>query len=421
MSQAFDDTIYLFACGARGYEPVLTHDIDVVKIFNLAVSQGIWQTTFMAIKNLYKQGRLAIDEKTFVQWNNEVAVNLIHVTQKNRAVSRAMQALEQNGIQCCLLKGEILATLYYHPISRVSNDTDLLIEKKLIKKAVHILKQCGFEVIPEEKPSYHVCCNHPQAGLIELHHRLYDEIFEDVWFDKMSLNREAYRQLKTSQGNYITTLGINDGLIFVTLHLIKHFLYEGVGIRQLMDVLLYMSYYKDEIDWGRYDNLLAYLKYDKFIRNAIGIGVKYLGFAEAELPQSQYDNVIMQKILLDMENGGLYGKNEVERKEFYKVYTEERFKRFKQGSYKNYMYERMKPQVFKALFPARGRLLINYPYARNNQLLLLVAWLHRLLNFFWGLFNKEKAIKEYIGYQSPVLSNEVIKKRMDIIRELDMV
>lgn len=114
-----------------------------------------------------------------------------------------------------------------------------------------------------------------------------------------------YGSIKTSQGIYITTLGINDGLIFITLHIITHFLIQGVGIRQLMDVLLYMSHYKNTIDWLRYNKLLEYLKYNRFMDNVVGIGVKHLGFAENELPKGEYNDSIMQNILLDMENGGV--------------------------------------------------------------------------------------------------------------------
>jgi len=422
MSEAFHDVIYLFSCGARGSKPVLTHDIDVFKIYNVAMSQGIWQTTFIALKKLYDQGELTVDKKIFDKWHKEILIQAIQAIKRNTAVSNAIHALEQKDIQCCVLKGEVLAELYHEPICRISSDTDILIDKNSEKEAADTLKQCSFEVKTRYPTSHHVCCYHPLTGLIELHLRLYDELYEDVWFDKRILNMEIHRQIKTSQGNYITTLGINDGVIFITLHLIKHFLSKGVGIRQLMDILLYMGHYKNDIDWDRYNKLLNYLKYDKFMDNAIGIGVKYLGFDENELPKSKHNDNIMQKILLDMEKGGIYGENEVERREFYKVYTEERFRRFKKGSYKHYMNKWMRrPNVVKTLFPNRVNMSIKYSYVQNNELLLFVAWIHRSFNFILDVFKKKKDIKQYFEYQSPEMNNDVVKKRMGLIRELDMI
>ncbi|WP_128739123.1 nucleotidyltransferase domain-containing protein [Desulfocucumis palustris] len=421
MSQAFYDAIYLFSCGVRGNKPVLIHDIDVSKIYSLAMSQGIWQTTYLALKKLYDQDELIVDKKIFDKWHQKIVIQAIKATQRNKAVNDIVRVLEQKGIKCCVLKGEVLAELYHNPICRISSDTDILIDKNLEKKTVNVLKQCLFEVEPRYPTSYHVCCYHSLAGVIELHLQLYDELFEDVWFDKKTLNIEAYRQIKTSQGNYISTLGINDGLIFITLHLIKHFLHKGVGIRQLMDVLLYMSYYKNKIDWDRYDKLLKYLKYDKFMNNAIGIGIDYLGFDKNELPKSKYNDNIMQKILIDMEMGGIYGKNEVERGEFYKIYTKERFNRFKRGNYERYINSWMRPNIIKSIFPNRINMITRYPCAKKYKLLLFIAWLHRLLNFILDVIKKKKNIKHYIEYQSPEAINDIVKKRMDLIRELDMI
>ncbi len=420
MSEAFNDTVYLFSCGARGNKPFLTHDIDIFKIYNLAMSQGIWQTTFLALKKLYDQGDLILNKKVFDNWYQEVMIRAIQITQRNTAVSKTINALEQKNIQCCVLKGEVLAELYSNPICRISSDTDILIDKNLEKKAVNILKQCGFSIEPRYPNSHHTRCCHPLAGMIELHLRLCGELSEDVWFNKKILNIEKYRRIKISQANYITTLGITDGLIFITLHFIKHFLARGAGIRQLMDILLYMHYYDKEINWDRYKRLLKYLKYDKFINNAIGIGKKYLGFDENELPQSRYNNDVMQKILFDMEKGGIYGKNEVGREGSYKAYTEERFKKFKRGRYSYYMNKLgIRNITIPLLFPNRARMLIKYPYVKKNKLLLSVAWLHRFLNFILSVFKKK--IKYHIKCQNSALSCDVVNERMDLIRKLDMI
>lgn len=420
LSEAFYDAIYLFSCGARGEKPVLSHDINLFKIYNIAVSQGIWQIIFLALKGLYDKDELIVDKNVFDNWHNKILSQAIQVTQRSIAVGDAIHELEQKGIQCCVLKGEAIADLYYAPICRISGDTDILISGSLESQAVDTLKHCGFEVKSRYPTSHHVLCYHAIAGLIELHLHLYDELFEDVWFDKKALNIEEFRRIKTSQGNCITTLGINDGLIYVTLHFIKHFLSKGAGIRQLMDVLLYISHHKDIIDWNRYNELLKYLKYDKFIDHMIGIGKEHLGFNENELPQSKYNNNIVQKILLDMEKGGIFGDNEIERKDFYKLYTKERFNRFKQGSYEHYMNEWMKPSVIKSLFPNKISMSIKYPYVMKNELFLFVAWMQRFGDNLLDVIKKKKEIKKYTKYQNTD-SNDIINKRMDLIRELDMI
>jgi hypothetical protein len=149
--------------------------------------------------------------------------------------------------------------------------------------------------------SNHVNAVHPVAGEFELHVSLYPETYESMWFHSATEKSEELIELVTDQQQRISTLGINDGLQFRTLHFIKHFLFEGAGIKQLMDILLYMSHYKNEIDWNAYNTLLKHLSFDKLMDHCIAIGTQYLGFADEELPAVQFDQTLMQKILDDME------------------------------------------------------------------------------------------------------------------------
>ena len=319
MNESFVDAIYLFACGAKGCDPVLIHELDVFNIYELAKSQDIWPIVFLALKKLYDRGQLHVDMKTFTDWHKEVIIQAVLAYKRSIEVSNTIHELEQQGIKCCVLKGEFTRG-FIIIICRISV-IRILIDANSGKKAADILRQNGFSVASWDPATNQVRCIHPVAGLIELHLHLYEEICEDVWFDRKILNTEPYRCIKTNHDTYISTLGINDGLIFNSLHLIKHFLSRGAGIRQLMDLLLYMKQYKYRINWDRYNELINYLKFNKFIDSTIGIGIEYLGFNANELPRSQYDYDIIQKILADIENGGIFGNSEIERKDFYKLYT----------------------------------------------------------------------------------------------------
>jgi hypothetical protein len=420
MNQVFLDTIYLFSCGARGVKPVLDHEIDVLKIHDTAVQQGIWDITFLAIKQLYDEGSYFVNGELIEKWHKELIIRIAKETQRSFQVYNIIKKLEDSGVNCCVLKGEIIADLYYNPDCRISTDTDILIDKAFEKKAVKIMGKNKFEVLTRSSASHHVRCFHPVAGLIELHVDLYDEIFEDIWFDNMINNKESCRRVTTSQGYEYTTLGITDGLIFITLHYIKHFLTCGVGIRQLMDVLLYMKKYKNEIDWDRLNGLLRHLKYYKFFSNAIGIGIEYLKFNKEELPEVEYDSDIMIKILDDVEEGGVYGKSNLQRRDFYKIYTEKRFEKIKNENYQKYMNKWKRSSSLKMIFPKAANLKVKFPYVTKSKLLLPVAWVHRLLRFVCDVFNRNKDVRHYIQCPAPQ-SNRALEKRMELIRELDMI
>lgn len=420
MIQAFADMIYLFSCGSLGISPKLNHVIDIDEICQQAVTQGVWHTVFLAINNLYEDGSLNIEHEVFNDLKHQTMAAVAINIKRLFMIHKLIQKLEYSGIKCCVLKGEVLSYLYNNPNCRISGDTDILIEIDKKDKAIKILTQFGFNVKPLNATSHHIVATHPVAGMVELHLHLHDELFEDVWFDNKMLNQEEYRIIKCD-GEGIPTLGITDGLIFVALHYIKHFLSCGVGIRQLMDILLYMKNYYTEIDWKRFNDLMEHLKYQKFIDNSVGIGVKYLNFNTEYLPKVTCDDSIMAKILYDIENGGVFGKNEDDRVGFYMQYTKARFNRFKNEDYHAYIKRWWRPNLIRVIFPHIKNLTIKFPYVKKTPLLYPVAWLHRIINLFIGFVKKEKSMNRYINTGEGFMENDVVKKRMDLIRELDMI
>ena len=110
----------------------------------------------------------------------------------------------------------------------------------------------------------------------------------------------------------------------------------------------------------------------------------------------------MSKILDDMNKGGLFGQ-EADRKGFYDLYLNERYKKFNKGSISSYYTKRK----LTRLFPNRKFLSINYPYVEKTPLLVPVAWGNRI---FDSLFKKK---------EQPINTEHI--ERLEFLKELDMV
>jgi hypothetical protein len=421
MTQGFVNMIYLFSCGAMGISSDLDHDIDIDEVFKQAEAQGVWHIVFLAINKLYTDGEIKIEYDIFNKLKNQTIAAVAVNTRRMNLIHDVIKKLEAAGARPCVLKGEVLSLLYQNPDCRISGDTDILIDIKSKDNAAKVLAELGFDIKPLNPTSHHMVATHPVAGMVELHLRLYDELFEDVWFDNKILNEEERRSVKADDGSEFVTLGITDGLVFVSLHYIKHFLSGGVGIRQLMDVLLYMKEYFREIDWKRFNHLMEYLKYQKFINNSIGIGVKYLNFKQEDLPPFTCDKDIMDKILSDIELGGVFGKNEKGRSSFYLQYTMERYNRFKGEDYSRYIKKWWLPNLIRIIFPHIKVLALKYPYVKKSGLLYIVAWFHRMGKFIIASVKSRKPVYRYINIKKNYDEDAVIKKRMKLVRELDMI
>ncbi|MCX7714266.1 MAG: nucleotidyltransferase family protein [Clostridia bacterium] len=421
MTETFLDMVYLFSCGARGITPVLSRQIDIISVYRMAVKQGVWQVVFLAIKDLYKNDKIDVDEELFNKWNSSFIYSVGLSCRKNDIMHKTINMLEGKGIKCCILKGESVSRFYSVPACRISSDTDILIDGKNEKRCAKLLSEYGYKVQTRLKGSHHFECEHALGGILEVHVSMYGDITDDICFDRKITYNEGYEQIKTDDDTVLSTLGITDGIIFLMLHFIKHFLSKGAGIRQLNDILLYIEYYYEKIDWQRVNSLMKYLKFEKFIDAVICIGKRYLNFDEALFPNANASDKIIQDILTDMENGGAFGRCEKEREHFYKIYIKERFNRFKSGDYNKYMNKFYRPDIMKKLFPSKNFMAINFKYVEKYPILVPISWVHRYMQNAVKILRKEQSAVQYIRYVDHDYENETEKKRMEIIRELDMV
>lgn len=339
-------------------------------------------------------------------------------------VLKLLSDLKSEGISAVLLKGYAIADCYHAPDCRVSGDTDILIDRQDEKRAAKLLRQKGFDVSDRWLNGHHAVCRHPLIGCVEMHVQLYDEIVEDVWFDKMHLDKcvkEEYRLVETSEGKYYT-LGITDHFIFLVLHMVKHFIETGITIQMMTDVALYFRKYKAQIDLERFWTLIDELKYHKLVNCILWAMVRYAGFAKEDFPGiSDTEPNEVEKIMNDLENGGWMGKNDKsERKQGWHEYNRQVILRNK--SKLSYYIGMLRWNLVgwkTALFPSAERLKSKYPYAKRHPVLLPLAWLDRLI------FRGTKAVKTGVLTRAIVTDEKQLShaanERVQLFKDLDMM
>lgn len=151
------------------------------------------------------------------------------------------------GVECCLLKGQGVAALYPQPGSRQSGDIDVWI--RLEDSKPNPLRLPSRRVPPIVKKLR----RHWKVGDVVYHHAdVY--MFEDgtalethfmpTWMFNPVYNRRLQRYFDSQADRQFASIDKKIGIavptidfncIFLLLHIFRHFLYEGVGLRQLMD------------------------------------------------------------------------------------------------------------------------------------------------------------------------------------------
>ena len=328
------------------------------------------------------------------------------------------------GIPALLIKGYAVADCYAAPDCRMSGDTDLLIEPKNEKRACAFMKANGFAVERRWTNGHHDVCRHPQLGCVELHVMLYDEIVEDVWFGRMDGREfvsESAIEVATRDGSY-RTLGYTDHMIFLMLHLIKHFIMTGMSLRMMLDVALFFSHHAERIDSARFWKTMESLKYGTIAQSILWAMVCYCGIDQTSLPGLCGDcPESVEMILDDLESGGWLGKIDKKAREegWYEYNRQLLMKNRSKAQYLLFMLHWKMGTYLKALFPSRKTLAIRYPCVQKSVIVIPFAWVHRLI-FRGSRAVKNGALTTYIITDEKKIGTSA-QERVQMFKNLGMM
>lgn len=418
-SSNFHLLIKLVSAGARG-KGIVCHIDDWEKIYSLAMEQSVLPlvgSVLLENPELDCPGELKEFLLDFIR--SLASKNMI----RRFRIQMLMEELEKAGFQVQLLKGHVVADCYAYPECRSSVDTDILIPKNQEHAVCSFLRSKGFAVNDRSPVDHHSVCRHQKYGMVEVHINLYDEIVEEVWFqnriDKFLL--EPPLTVKTPEGSF-TTIGHTDHLIFLMLHMIKHFISHGLGLGMMLDIALYWKKYQDVIDVERVWTLLDELKFSTIVSCVLHSLIRYGDFEISDF--SGLRNVTDEQIdmlLWDLERGGRMGiKDTEERQDSAFVYSRIIMMRDAgKWQYWCYMLLWKAKRVVSAIFPSKAHIEKKYPCVKAKTWLLPAAWLHRFV-FRGTRALKNDRTRRQIRTEGAFVTQGV-RERVDLFDKLGMI
>lgn len=332
---------------------------------------------------------------------------------------RILDELKENNIDFVVLKGESVAALYKEPELRISGDIDLLVDEKDEDKALEIFSNYSYSYTERPEWGNETALHHPNKKKVEIHVSLHDKSREDIFFGEVGNITEPYMNITTKNLGEIKVLSPNDGIMFLYLHFVKHFVSSGAGIRQLLDVVIYSRYYKDKINWERFFEQLESIHYLQLYTYLLSVAVKYMGFKKEDLPHVNYDFERADKVVADLQRCGIFGHNEADLSQFKRIYEKKRNEKYGFVNYEEYekIYNTSK---VKLVFPPIRVMEKKYEYLKKCPYLLPAAWIHRILSAGWGILTKKKKIERYTDINN-IKTNDAIDGRMKLMEELDII
>lgn len=214
--------------------PFSASEEDWCMIYEEAKRQSLIGLCFYGVQQLRKtQPECRIPDNLRLQWLSQ-AVQIQNRNEIMNTHCRQLQKeLSQSGIRSSILKGQAMAQLYGDALSSLRQPGD-----------IDILVDCGRERAIEYAHSLGDA--NPQWDYKHLHLKRFKGIEVEMHYvPEILMNLRKNRKLQQwfvtrkeemfTESDGLVTPSIRFDLFYILLHIYRHFLYEGVGLRQLMD------------------------------------------------------------------------------------------------------------------------------------------------------------------------------------------
>lgn len=255
--------IILLAIGKITDIPFNLSSQDWVQVYTLAKEQALLGICFAGVQKLYEQNPEALSnlpKSIKVQWF-ALATN---IQNRNKIINSQCATLQKDlltqGLNSCILKGQGVAYYYGKGLDllRQPGDIDIWVNGSWKQVMALISKRTPNREFDLKHAHYNVFKDTP----VEVH--WVPSTTSNFFLDRKL--KRFYRQQANMQFNHKVTLYGKEKItaadpffdsIHLLLHILGHYLYEGVGFRQVMD---YYFIIKQEDVQKRKKDIIAYYK-----------------------------------------------------------------------------------------------------------------------------------------------------------------
>ena len=360
-------TFLKYCLGYKGNMSSVVAGMDWQMQYSFASKQALMGLCFEGIERLgeeypEKLKRNPIGRELLMTWMGKAQQIRRQNMKVNAVASKLFSMLREDGMRCCVLKGQGNALMYPNPYSRTPGDIDVWIDAS--RERIMEYAQKKFELEDD------IRLQHLETSL--------DGVPVELHFFPCSMNNPIYharlqkwfRRNADLQCSHI--VGLPDGagdiaiptsafnVVYQLCHLYHHFFDEGIGMRQIIDYYYVVN--NDELLVIR-DTLQRELKHLglwKFAGAVMYVLHEALGLSEEKMI-APMDEKRGKLLLAEILNGGNFGQHFTK----YGHFTQ-------QGMAKKYVLKIWRNMHFVRYYPTEA---LCEPFFRT--------W-----HFFWRMKNK---------------------------------
>jgi ribosomal protein L23 len=353
---------------------------DSKKLYITAKENGLSGTIYPTIKDKIS------DEIILSKFKKEFYLYVSEDTKKTEVKNMISKLFNLKKIEHIYLKGMRLKDLYPKTYMRSMGDIDFLVRESDFDKARESLIELGLR--DDSKGPVHDVFFFGDME-IELHKRLRSkskypefEVLDNVW--NYAVRHKEYEFHVVNEFE----------LIYLLFHLKKHLLYTGVGLRNIIDIGIYLNHFKDHIDFEQLYDFLDKTNCQVFFEQLVVFNEIYLGInlTKSFNLKSTLDNELFEVFTEYIIKSGTHGIG---------IGFNQFANRFAADANADI---KRKQSIHRLVFPKYESLKIRYPKMMKSKLLIPIGWIRRWLYF---IFKDRKKSAYKIKVLREVVDEEV--------------
>ena len=309
--------LFQVAIGRRTFLSHIPTSKEWETLYRMAESQAVLGVCFAGVKRL-QEAKKEMPAPIFMQWLAIAAKIQQRNEDMDKKTAEVWTLLNNAGLECAVLKGQGVAELYEIRDEELEIKNDSL---GMLRQSgdIDVWVKGGFDVVndfvqktrPSDDIAYHRFHYDMYADTeVELHHRptLMRNLFDDRRLQQWCDSFDADTFVMTEKGFAVPSLEFNR--IFILTHIYRHFLFEGIGLRQLMDYYFVLKKQKGtELQTSQEVGMLSEIKMERFASAVMWV-LGYVFGIEREYMLCEPDEKEGRFILDEIMQTGNFGQGD---------------------------------------------------------------------------------------------------------------
>lgn len=316
------------------------------------------------------------DKELIKKWKLDTFYTGINQIRHINQVEKIIKKFNEENIRVIILKGLVIREFYKNPELRTMCDADILVREEDLDKARKVLTSLGYLESEEyDEHGAHIVFEHTNHLPIEVHWTL---INDDYFNGSKEFEKSIWdNAIKVKIGETeALSLGWDDLVLHLCIHMAVHIVHRGFGVRQLVDLVILVENKRDEINWNEFRRKAIECKVNKFVIIIFNVCKELFNM---EIPSEvnkgyEVEKNFLNKFIDEIIESGVYGHGDLAHDFGNDISNSE------ESNLKNFL---------SLLFPSLEDMNDKYNYAKKFKILLPIAWIHHL---FAGVFNKEYSL-----------------------------